>query len=418
MAIYPYDDNAYIANKETNITILTAELEQLVYKFPYVVEENKAKNNRVLFCLPAYAYFVDSIYPLIYKYLLYGKICIVAISIPEVIEIGYKNIKSTIELVKKIQFYGGHCYNSEYPEVYLREYSICFVCSEYSGWAATRMHKISNYVVALQTTALYTHMYRIQERFSMVFSEKEKEDIDYMVASDYMADWICEHDGSWNTKILRFGYPKLDKLYDILQKEPDIPEDWKGRVEGKTIVLFTANTVEEEWLDFFEKEDGVVMIWRPHPLILQEKEDFYKQISKKYQNVIIDDSLSYYSAFKISHACVSGVISSIMLNYLYTGKPLCFYDVRDKHPVINFRQEAWYKAAYIVDEKDVLEFVKMVRSGASFEKYESERYRRRVVRNFDGRVCDKIYNFFEEKLSRADVRDEENKLCREEQINR
>lgn len=374
-----------------------SELKQLLLR-PYKKRISKIYEKSIIFWMPPYAYFVDSIIPLIYRYIKERKWCVVMIPVEGVIEIGVKNIIDMVVLINQIEFWGGGCYSSEQESVYLDKFSLCYLCSEYSCSIPMELRRNIDYVVALQTTALYVHMYRIKERFNEVFSETQRKEIDYLIASNYMANWICERDIQWEEKILRFGYPKLDALYNVFSSEISIPKEWKKKIEGKKVLLVT--NVEEMVLNILGKEEGCAIIWRPHPLVLQEKRDWVKCICKKYQNIILDDMVSYYISFSISDALISGIISSIMVNYLYTGKALCFYDTKfDQNPVIDFRKEAWYKSAYIVStETEVLEFARMIAQGKDMEKQELAYYRHYIINNFDGKVCDRVYDFFEDKM--------------------
>ncbi len=392
---YVFEETKKYSKDKKELEYSISELKQLLLR-PYYKQVICEKS--ILFWMPSYAYFVDSILSLIYRYIKERKRCIVMIPVEDVIEIGDKNINDMIVLIKQIEFLGGRCYSNHQKNVYSDKFSLCYLCSEYSYPIPSTLRRNIDYVVALQTTALYVHMYRIKERFNDVFSEKQRKEIDYLITSNYMADWIGERDTQWNEKILRFGYPKLDALYNAFSSEISIPKEWKKKIEGKKVLLVT--NVEEMVLNILGKEESCAIIWRPHPLVLQEKKDWVKCICKKYQNIILDDMVSYYISFRISDALISGIISSIMVNYLYTGKALCFYDTKfDQNPVIDFRKEVWYKSAYIVStETEVLEFARMIAQGKDMEKQELAYYRHYIINNFDGKVCDRVYDFFEDKM--------------------
>lgn len=179
----------------------------------------------------------------------------------------------------------------------------------------------------------------------------------------------------------------------MMINKPDVPKEWEKKIVGKKVFLFTA--IEETWLDRLINKEWVI-IWRPHPQIMQKNRGKIKSIKEKYSNIIVDDMLAYYAAFKVSDALVSRWISSIMVNYLYTGKPVCFLDNSNEKPVINFRREAWYKSLYAVrDEEEMFSFLEMVSYGGDWGKLELAEYRQEVVSNFDGKVCDRIYDYFQ-----------------------
>lgn len=56
---------------------------------------------------------------------------------------------------------------------------------------------------------------------------------------------------------------------------------------------------------------------------------------------IIDDMPTYEIAFKILDALIAALHGSIMMNYLYTGKPVCIYGgIKSlQSMVIDYREE-------------------------------------------------------------------------------
>lgn len=376
------------------------ELKTLLCK-PYVRRlENKEK---VLFYLTQFSYFTESIKPLIFRYVQSGQECILVFpNIKLIVDRGLDNIEHMTELIKELQNAGAKCHIRNERELYCDEYSICFLCSEYSGRLPLELTKVSKYVVAIQVTALYTHMYQIKEKFEEVFSEQARKEIDYLVASEYIGDWICERDSRWNTKILRFGYPKLDALYYSLESRLDIPNEWKNRIGGKKVFLFTTHNMEKLWLDYFiDNKDELIAIWRPHPQsfnTIRERKRIEK-ISERY-NIIIDDRSSYDISFQISDALVASLHSSVMVNYLYTEKPVCLYGGVKTYEsaAIDYRKEIWYKCAFgTSDKEEVLKFVNRVKNKENLMEKKQILYRKYIMSNFDGEVCNRIYNYFDKK---------------------
>ncbi len=364
------------------------------------------QSDKIIFYLPPYFYFIDSISSLIFRYIQLGKECIIVLPSEEaIVSIGLRNAEHVVKIIKELEIMGGRCYTVNEQSIYENEYEICFLCSEYSDRIPTSLRSIARYVVALQVTAIYTHMYQIKGRFEDVFSENARHMIDYLVVSDFIGNWICKRDQRWKEKLLCFGYPKLDTLYFSLKNECEIPKKWQDRISGKKVYLFTTNNLEPTWLDFFaDKDDARIAIWRPHPHGLNDVERQKKvaAISERY-NIIIDDTESYYLSFQISDALIAQTHSSVMMNYLYTGKPICLYE-RDelyKTAVINYRKEPWYKSAFSTSNaREVLEFIRRIECNEFVVTKEQEVYRKYVTSNFDGKVCDRVYNFFEMKKYR------------------
>lgn len=365
---------------------------------PYEPEaENKEK---IIFYLSIYMNMVENVSPLIYYYARMDKECICVFpSVEEMVSEGGKNIVNMNKTIQKLVAAGVKCHTINEKGILCNQYAICFFLSEYSK-TPMNLRKLSRHVVALQTTALYTHMYLQKGLFERVFSEQAKQEMDYLIASDYMADWICERDKTWDNKILRLGYPKLDALYSALKCEDNIPKSWLEKTSGKKVYLFITYSmaIEQLWLDYFPKEGNRIAIWRPHPLNREGAiKTIFKEISDKC-NVIVDTLPEYYAAFQVSDAFIGDLQNSVIVNYLYTGKPVCLYS-RDEvyeSAVIDYRKECWYKCSDVASKKeDIFEFISKVEGGGDIISREQMQYRKFVTSNFDGRVCSRIYEYFE-----------------------
>lgn len=360
-------------------------------------QENVGGDDIVLFWMPSYSYFAESILPLIMHYLKKGKKCRIALPMTNIMIQGVTNVKGMLAVIRQIVSMGGECCDIECESIYKDKYHLCYLCSEYSQYIPDECRKNIQYVIALQTTAIYTHMYRIGSRFDEIFSDDQMSRIDFLIVSDYMADWICVRDGRWKSKICRFGYPKLDALYNAMTGDYNIPREWKEKTKGKkTIFLPSIDGTILKIIDMI-KNAGMAVILRPHPLAMETHKDYINNARNRYPDIIIDDMLDYYAAFKLSDAYIADSIDSVAVNYLYTGKPVCLYKADDV--IIDINEEAWYKSTYTVyDEEKLAAFLEMIRRGEDTERQRLEEFRRKVVVNFDGKVCDRIFEYFEEKL--------------------
>ncbi len=354
---------------------------------------------RVIFYLSPYSYFIESIMPLMLYYLQSEIECVFVLDVRWFMTEGVRKIDNIVRVIKRLNESGGRCYDvSCLTELCKNYYFICYMCSDYSDDLPVELRKRTRYVVALQTTGIYTHMYLIKGRLEEVFSEAAREKIDYLIASEYVADWVCKYNEKWDEKLLRFGYPKLDALYNALKSEQVIPDEWRDKIAGKRVYLFLTQ-LEQSWLDFFAREaDHAVAIWRPHPLSLLTVRSRERIMSIcENNNIILDDLPSYYVSFQISDALIAAVNSSVMINYLYTGKPICLYGQEEVYQmaVMDYRQEVWYKSVNnALSEERVIEFIESIERGETLMDEEKKRYRNYVTSNFDGHVCERIYNFF------------------------
>lgn len=372
------------------------EFEKIIHK---TYECSAKQQQNILFFIASYVYFLDSISPLIFRYLQSSKRCVIVFPVhamKDIIYQGHENLEKMINMLKRIEAAGGECYGGNEHGLYLDRYELCYLCSEYSGRLHRGLRAASKYVVSLQTTALYTHCYWVKGSFEETFSDNAKEEIDYLVASDYIADWICKKDAAWDKKIIRVGYPKLDLLYHAITDDIEIPESWIEKTDGKKVILFTG--LEEYCLKIFAREE-MITLWRMHPIWRAHinTKKYVEKMMDKYNNIILDTRVSYYEAFKLSDALVGCEgVSSIFANYLYTEKPICLYSHNEREFVIDYRKEAWYNSAYYAaDQGGVDDFIKMVLSGQDSEKNKKDFYRRQVVNHFDGEVSNRIYNYFE-----------------------
>lgn len=155
--------------------------------------------------------------------------------------------------------------------------------------------------------------------------------------------------GDLEKKILPLGSPKLDRIKRVIENGTiEIPEGWKDKIyrsdgEKKKIVLYNT-TIDallkhsEIYMDklrsvlaVFRQEEGVVLLWRPHPLLVTTiksmRPDLYREymeIVKKYQEEgwgIYDETADIDRAIVLSDAYY-GDGSSVVELYKVTGKPI------------------------------------------------------------------------------------------------
>lgn len=121
--------------------------------------------------------------------------------IQEIIHIGKDNAGRMSDFIEKVELAGGKCYCSEEPELYTGRYEVCYLCSEYSGRLPQTLRESSKWTAAVQTSGLYSHMYTCKGRFEAVFSDTAYLETDYVISSEYMAEWICRQNNKWNGKM-------------------------------------------------------------------------------------------------------------------------------------------------------------------------------------------------------------------------
>ena len=136
-------------------------LKQLLLN-PYIATNDT--KDKIMFYLPEYSFFVESISPLIQYYAKKGAECIVVFRyINTIIADGPKCARQMIEQIENLKSKGVLFFSGDVSGIYQNKYKILFLSSEYSGELPLELRKTAQYVVSLQTTPIYAHMYRRKE---------------------------------------------------------------------------------------------------------------------------------------------------------------------------------------------------------------------------------------------------------------
>lgn len=152
-------------------------------------------------------------------------------------------------------------------------------------------------------------------------------------------------------KFQALGSPK----FDVKETGSDaVPEEWKEFLDGNKKVLFfnthlnglIAGKSEQflkklEWVfGFFQTREDVVLLWRPHPLMVDTARSMnpaavepYLRLVEKYREEkigIYDDSKELHRAINLSDAYY-GDMSSVVELFRNQGKPIMIMD----HMIVN-----------------------------------------------------------------------------------
>lgn len=143
-------------------------------------------------------------------------------------------------------------------------------------------------------------------------------------------------------KFQALGSPKFDVSAD---SKNDIPEEWREFLgQGKKVIFFNTHLRglmqgkseqflrKLEWVfNFFQKQRDVVLLWRPHPLMVEtaramnpEAVEPYLQLVDRYKRErigIYDDSKELHRAIDLSDAYY-GSGSSVVELFRQQGKPV------------------------------------------------------------------------------------------------
>ncbi len=184
----------------------------------------------------------------------------------------------------------------------------------------------------------------------IVQSEKMKQ-----VYIKVLTEWIGEDTRSkWEQKILGLGSPKLDKVANIQKEDVEVPKDWLKIIQKpdgswKKIIFYNTSITaflehSEQMLEkienvfevFREYHDEIVLLWRPHPLMLTTIESMRPELLEKYQRIvseykekqvgIYDDTSDLNRAIGLADAYF-GDPSSVVQLCQKAGMPVMIQDV-------------------------------------------------------------------------------------------
>lgn len=162
--------------------------------------------------------------------------------------------------------------------------------------------------------------------------------------------------------LIRFGHPKFDALSEIMNNDSLKNDCWEKVINNRRTVMWNSHfsvgenvgvgTFFENYktmFGYFEKNQDVVLIWRPHPYFWEmvqrdprmDKGDFDSLLLKlnKMDNVIIDKSGDYRTAFYYADALVSDA-ATFLVEFGMSGKPVMYTPKKNGESIIN---EAYLK---------------------------------------------------------------------------
>ncbi|WP_288720338.1 hypothetical protein [uncultured Ligilactobacillus sp.] len=178
---------------------------------------------------------------------------------------------------------------------------------------------------------------------------------------DYYKKKDDEHNdliNSYNNgnKFIVLGNPKYDKIRSLNKYEYPLRDDWKEKLfdesGNRKFTMMLDTTIEillkkrEKMLDkivdiiaFFEKNDYLALIWRPHPLIEPTLRKMCPELIPTYvklvelfdrlDNCIFDDTNDMHTAMAWSDAFM-GKYGSMIELYRVTKKPTIMLEIGEK----------------------------------------------------------------------------------------
>lgn len=167
-------------------------------------------------------------------------------------------------------------------------------------------------------------------------------------------------------KILGLGSPKFDKAINTKKDELQIPEEWLRIIQKedgtwKKIIFYNTSIaaflkqgekmlakIKDVLHTFKENREEVVLLWRPHPLMMSTIESMRSDLRDEYSSIInqyreeswgiYDDTADMDRAVVLSDAYY-GDYSSVLQVYQETGKPFMVQNVN------TLAEDSWQKNA-------------------------------------------------------------------------
>lgn len=208
----------------------------------------------------------------------------------------------------------------------------------------------------------------------MLFCEKQR-------SLDYVSRKLRRNLKSGDQKALLLGYAKFDQIESHRGHESDL---WpRPRSKEITRVMWTprwTNDIrlggtsffhyQQDMITYAETHPEIDLVFRPHPLALEhyvseglitrEDLDAYLARYEACPNAVLDTTKKYFDTFCSSDILISD-ISSLLLDYLFTGNPLIYTKVSDR---VVITLEGLEECMYTVRNFTELEnTIAMIRSG-------------------------------------------------------
>ena len=145
-------------------------------------------------------------------------------------------------------------------------------------------------------------------------------------------------------KLLALGSPKFDRVVKLCENPPEVSEDWKDKMTGKTVYFFNTSlggmlADTDAFLkklryvfDCFAGREDVCLLWRPHPLLdetfttarSQYKEE-YEQLKQDFLSAdwgIYDATPDIEKTIAVSDCYIGDAGTSVTALFGIAGKPV------------------------------------------------------------------------------------------------
>lgn len=212
------------------------------------------------------------------------------------------------------------------------------------------------------------------------------------------------------------GIPKMDYAVQLKEAPRAVPEAWRPKVEGRTVILWNtwfiwnASSLQilEQIVPWLTEHKEFALIWRPHPMSWSVLKLYAPEHYKRFEmllkavsateNMIVDTEPEYAVAFSCSNAQISD-FSSMMTQYLLLDKPLLWMNIPGKSlQVVESEDQMvsnrWMEQASNIS--DVLDFLGRIKNGEDRNRALRAEVCQEDLQMADGhaaqRICDTLWN--------------------------
>ena len=147
-------------------------------------------------------------------------------------------------------------------------------------------------------------------------------------------------------KLQPLGSPKFDRVIQMCQNPPEVPDEWKEKIHGRKVYFYNTSLGgllqdTEKFLlkmryvfETFAGRDDACLLWRPHPLInatltsmRQEAQTAYNELKNYFikNNIgIYDDTPDIDKSIALSDVYIGDTKTSVTSLFGVAGKPSFF----------------------------------------------------------------------------------------------
>ncbi len=203
--------------------------------------------------------------------------------------------------------------------------------------------KLRTYTTHLIYTPYYTFFDVSKEACNRLMLQPGMINADYIIAQSERVKEEYMKRGFEGESVIALGSPKIDKVIEMMEQPPQIPDEWREKLKGRKVVLYTFSLeacFNREWLhkiqscmESYWNDEDIGLIFRPHPLTISYAAGRNMNmdiLTKIYNHAITGDRivLDTFKDPRYAYMCSDGLMlsgtSSIINEYIGTGKPIYF----------------------------------------------------------------------------------------------